>query len=444
MKLYFEGENISSGKIQKLVCNDCHYTNNNFSITGDSWTMSNLGIIGLSNEIKKEILITRLSAQEVKNYRKIKSNEITTRIFKEFGKKNLIYFKKEISSNNDLIIPCPKCNNHLAIENELTLQKYIENGGLISLLTSKKTENELYKKAEKLYHSYGKEHSAIKAYKELLSNYPENIQGWSDLATMQFAIGDYNEAIKSSKKGISLNPKNAWDINTYLIKLKLISKFTFQYPNMFFDEQKRVAYEINELKGKDKLIEEISKIANQLIDLNKNDLSKVYSLKNSLASSYSKSGKHKEAIKCLKKVLELFDYNDTGDNKGNVFVRMSNSYSEIREYEMALKMINKGLELGVRDVFLLKKVEILKKIGENEKSSKTLYYYLDKIILMQNKKPETAYIYQKFTVYKLLNLNDRMKELITEFDNIENQTEYVRKSKQKLKGEITNYLQHKL
>ena len=66
------------------------------------------------------------------------------------------------------------------------------------------TEQELYKKAEAYYFQEGMELNAIHAFKTLLEAYPENLDGWTSLSTMQHKNGDFDGAIFSINKAIEL------------------------------------------------------------------------------------------------------------------------------------------------------------------------------------------------------------------------------------------------
>lgn len=302
------------------------------------------------------------------------------------------------------------------------------------------TEEELYKKGQKLYHSRGKENKAIEVYKELINLYPNNIDGWRDISAMYYSIGDFDNAIPSSRKVLSLSNSETYDIENHLTRLTLISRYSFSEPNMYLDEQKKVAYQINTITSFKDLFLEIEKCNLSLIQIFNNDNKKLNKIFNSFANTCIRFKYYEKAINALNKVIELQDYGRVKIH--TVYNRLSLAFVGLKKYDLALENIDIALNNGLEDFKLISKAEIYKQKGDLKKFEKTLTDLLSKIQIKLMEKPEPAYIFQKISVLKKLEDKEKLAVVIKDFDLIKNNNEYTKAKKLEAEKDIKNYLQH--
>jgi len=301
------------------------------------------------------------------------------------------------------------------------------------------TEEELYKKGEKLYHSKGKEHKAIEVYKQLIELYPSNINGWRDISAMYYSIGDFDNAISSSRKLLSLKNSETYDIENHLTRLTLISRYTFSEPNIFLDEQNRIAYEINEIGSFSELFLEIEKYNLTLIDVFNEDYKKLNRIFNSLANTCIRFNKYEKAIIYLNKVLEFQDYGRVKIH--TIYNRLSLAFKGLKNFDLALENIDIAFKNGLDDYKLLTKAEIYEEKGDEKMFKFTLKDLLNRIQIKLIEKPEPAYIFQKINVLKKLNDKQQLSIVIKDFDLIPSNNDYVKAKKIEAEKDVKEYLE---
>lgn len=304
------------------------------------------------------------------------------------------------------------------------------------------TEEELYKKGEKLYHSRGKELKAIEVYKQLIDLYPENINGWRDISSMYYSIEDFDNAILSSRKVLSLNDSEIYDIENHLTRLTLISRYTFSKPNIYLDEQKKVAYEINAISSFNDLFLEIEKHNLSLIEILNGDYKKLNKIFNSFANTCIRFKYYEKAITALNRTLELHDYGRVKIH--TIYNRLSLAFLGLKEYDLALENIDIAFNNGLDDYQLVSKAEIYKQKGDQKEFEIILKDLLNRIQVKLIDKPEPAYIFQKINVLKKLKDKQQLKTVIKDFDLIKTNNDYIKTKKTEAEKDIKNYLQQGL
>lgn len=306
------------------------------------------------------------------------------------------------------------------------------------------TEQELYKKAESFYYQEGKELNAIEAFKELLKVYPNNLDGWTHLSTMQHKITDFDGAIFSINKAIELAPDNAWTINQKCTLLSLISRLPSE-GQMYFDEQTREAHEIKSYPQKTDLIFDLISDINRLLELEGNNERKKHSHLWRLSHNYRAINQNEEAIKTLLETEKSIPskYNTERRNReiANINREISSNYFALKNYSKAIEHLNKAFEFGLDDYKRTMLYEIHQEMGDHEKAKNVLVDLVDRINTKLKKAPEPAYISQKVEILKMLGDTNALKNVLQHFDDID-ETPYSIGRKNEIQQEIEKYLQH--
>lgn len=281
-----------------------------------------------------------------------------------------------------------------------------------------KEEDKLLKEAQKHYHREGGQYEAIRLYKILLEKYPDNIEAWSDLAAMQYDILDFDNAIRSSHKMLSLDPENSWNTELFLTKLKLLRKFKFVPPNLYLDEETREAHEIKELEGEFSLFEQIEKYSYKLLDLYKDNLKKVYELNFTFSFTLIEFGKYHEGLSCLNRALELKDYRvlKRRNPLPDIYNWMSTAYLGLKDYKNALKHLDMAFENGLDEYVYLKKADIYNEMGNMEMHNQIIEDFIKIVDDKIRTKPETAYISQKINAILKLGDTTRAEKALNDFE----------------------------
>lgn len=129
MEFHFDDENISSATVIYLECPNCHLNTFSFRITGNSWTMNSLGIIGVFDVRKKELFVTKLTKQEFQNYKTISETEVSDRLQLLLNRKKLTFLKNHKDENNILFQKCPDCGIKLNEVQQQDLEDFVLRGG---------------------------------------------------------------------------------------------------------------------------------------------------------------------------------------------------------------------------------------------------------------------------------------------------------------------------
>lgn len=301
-------------------------------------------------------------------------------------------------------------------------------------------EESLYKKAYK-YYSKGKELDAISSYKLLLEKYPLNVNGWSEMATMQYEICDYDQAIISSKKAIQLEPENSLHLNNYITRLSLLKKLTFESPNLYLNESTKEAFKIDQLTGINTLYDEIENYTKKYIELNKDKPSYVHSAYRRIGNNAIRIGQFEKGIKYLKIALTLKDHRkNRSDPTPSILLQISNGYLGLKDFNLAHKYIDEGFVNGLDDFCLLKKANIYKQQSLNKDHDSTIKEFIKRVNSKLQTNPESAYFNQKIkALLEIKNYTQAEKTLLEyevlmpyspyEIENLEKQRILIEKEK---------------
>lgn len=129
MEFHFDNEDISSAAVIDLECPNCHLKTFSFKITGNSWVMNFLGIIGVFDVRKKELFVTKFTKEEFQNYNTINETEISDRLQLLLNRKKLTFLKNHKDENSTLFKKCPDCGMKLNEVQEQDLEDFVLRGG---------------------------------------------------------------------------------------------------------------------------------------------------------------------------------------------------------------------------------------------------------------------------------------------------------------------------
>lgn len=299
------------------------------------------------------------------------------------------------------------------------------------------TEKELYKVANEFYHKKGAELDAIASYKKLLDSYPNNLDGWADLSTIQYSICDYDASIRSSLKMIELDETNSWNIKNFVTKLKLLQKLKFSEPNLYLDESTKEAFKITSLTGKSSLCDRIEKYTLKLIELEPNNLKNNYKYYFSLAIMLVKNDRFNNAINHLNKAFELKEHKVGGiDDTANLYNWKSTAYVGLGDFTKAIEYIDLALESGLDEFQMLKKADIYLEKGDEVLFERTIEDFIKLAEEKISTKPETAYINQKITALLKLKQYSRAENALKDFEVLKPYNDYTKKNIQRVKKQI--------
>lgn len=305
-------------------------------------------------------------------------------------------------------------------------------------------ENELLAIAIDLYHKEGKELDAIQAFKELLKDYPQNLDGWTHLSTIQNNIADFDGAIESINHAIKIDPNNSWTIQQKCTTLSLISKFSSE-GQMYFNENTKEAYEIKSFNSKVDLFQDLNKSITKVIQLEEGNEKKKYDYSWKLANNKNKLGQFENAIEILTKLKKQIPKTISSSKKENEITKIENGITKnligLKKYEEVIKRLKKSLENQSDDYFIgIQLAEIYSEINDTNSEENTLQKVLQNNDKKLREKPELAFLSRKFEILKKLNRQDKMKEVISDFELIENQNEFTITRKNEIKKKINEYL----
>lgn len=298
-------------------------------------------------------------------------------------------------------------------------------------------EKELYKIANEFYHKKGAELDAIANYKKLLDSFPNNVDGWADLSTMQYSICDYDASIRSSFKMIELDKTNSWNIKNFVTKLNLLQKLTFAEPDLYLDESTKEAFKIGELTGKSSLCNLIEKYTLKLIELEPNNLKNNYKYHFSLARMLIKNNRFNDAINHLNKAFELKEHKvGRIDDTPNIYNWISTAYVGLKNFPKAIEYIDLAFASGLDEFQMLKKADIYLEKGDEILYEKTIEDFIEIAEEKMSTKPEAAYLNQKITALLKLKKYSRAKSALHDFEVLKPYNDYTKENIQRIKKQI--------
>lgn len=142
MSIYLDDENLSTGgQVEYLDCNNCQISPDSFPystfvlrLNADHDSMYT-GVVGLTSCKQNEIIITRLTREEYKNYGKYSMALVTERLNKFLNRddlefKNMAPFTDN-NGNKFLDYACVHCGDRLTSTKRKNLERFISDGGRI-------------------------------------------------------------------------------------------------------------------------------------------------------------------------------------------------------------------------------------------------------------------------------------------------------------------------
>jgi hypothetical protein len=136
MEFHFDNEDISSAVVIDLECPNCHLRTFSFKITGNSYAMNFLGIIGVFDVRKKELFVTKFTKKEFEHYNTINETEISDRLQVLLNRKKLTFLKNHKAENNTSFKKCPNCGIKLNEVQEQDLEDFVLKGGKVYTITN--------------------------------------------------------------------------------------------------------------------------------------------------------------------------------------------------------------------------------------------------------------------------------------------------------------------
>ncbi len=299
------------------------------------------------------------------------------------------------------------------------------------------TEKELYQIANEFYHKEGAELDAIANYKKLLDSYPNNVDGWADLSTMQYSICDYDASIRSSFRMIELDKTNSWNIKNFVTKLNLLQKLTFAEPDLYLDELTKEAFKISELTGESSLCNLIEKYTLKLIELEPNNLKNNYRYHFSLGRMLIVNNRFNDAINHLNKAFKLKEHK-TGriDDTPNIYNWISTAYVGLKNFSKAIEYIDLAFESGLDEFQMLKKADIYLEKGDKNLYESTIEEFIKIAEEKMSTNPETAYVNQKITALIKLKQYSRAENTLQDFEVLKPYDDYTKQNLERVKKQI--------
>ncbi|WP_075344604.1 tetratricopeptide repeat protein [Tenacibaculum agarivorans] len=305
-----------------------------------------------------------------------------------------------------------------------------------------KTEKELLKIAEKVYHQYNENRypKAIKLFKELLQNYPKNIEGWRMLSTMQSANKDFDDALKSINQAIELDPENIWSVKQKSLLFSKLSRLEYD-GSKYFDEDSDGFYTIDSFENKSEILKAYIKHLYIQIDTfnEEDDIHEIYEETGNILSDL---GKHEESIKDYKKALEFLDNSNEVFDDGifnpyqTLNFNISKSYEKTEDFDNAIVYLDKAIQYDSENSYLLThKAKVYDKKGDTEKKINVYNLFLENSEKAFHTSQDAVYLFHKIDTYiELKNLDKANDELsrIEKLEAIKHYSEAISEYKVKL------------
>ncbi len=266
------------------------------------------------------------------------------------------------------------------------------------------SEEELFKIAEKIYHQNRESRypKAIAAFRDLLEQYPMNIEGWVMISTMQSCFKAYDEAIKSIEEAIKLAPHNVSLWNQKNTLLHEIDRLEFN-DSKYCDLKTGDVFEIKHFKNKTDLRKEILLgCETQLLNVPKD----YYNLGNLLEEKgkvLTTLGEFDAAIEAYQNAVNF--HNEYGGD--DLFNPLANCYFEIAKvYELqnklttAIAYYDKSFAEGNEEIILTHKARALAKMGDKMTSEEVFADFLGILTDKFTATADAAYMFQIIEVFR--------------------------------------------
>lgn len=308
-----------------------------------------------------------------------------------------------------------------------------------------KSEKELFDKAEKLYHGYSKTRFpvAVKAFSDLLELYPDNGEAWSMKSTMQSSMFDYDGALYSIDKAISLDSDNHsfWEIK-YLLLSKL---YRYEYDSITFtDTKKNKNFTIQYFSGKDDFTTKYLDLLNTFGKLSSDGNTSKYSCYKSIGRIHKENEKYEEAIeafelcekyeeiyyeKLQKSMAKIGRKRNRAARHRNNHLHISQCYEKLGNLDEALSSIEKycsDLEKG--DFRWIHKARILLNSGFKKDADKLYLEVIEGADVKYIETDDDCYVFHQSTAYCEMGDYQKAKDVLLLLESKALNNERVRKS----------------
>ncbi len=306
-------------------------------------------------------------------------------------------------------------------------------------------EQELYKKAIDFYYKEGKELNAIGAFKNLLELFPNNLDAWTHLATMQNKITDFDGAIESINQAVKLAPNHSRTIQQKCTILSHISKFPSE-GQMYFNEQTREAHEIKSYKSKNELRNDLDKSISNVIQLEKENERILHQYSWQLVHSKFNLSEYEKAIDILSILKSRIPANYNLDRRKRELQNIENHITKnligLKKYEEVIARLEERMKNQDDNYFTgISLIDVYTETKNEEGKEKVLVELLKSNDEKIKEKPNLVFLSRKFGILKRLGRPDQMEEIIKGFELIKNQNEFTFKRINEIKEKIKNYRQ---
>lgn len=189
----------------------------------------------------------------------------------------------------------------------------------------------------------GKYKESEQIFAKLIDRDPFSKKYWNALASAQFMIEDYGNAIESSEYAIAIDPNDPDGLlskanglerlGNYEEALKYFRRYSQQMPDDPFAliHQAQCLMNINQS-------EEAIPLLNQVLEMAPEDAPELYDIYMDLSFAYSEAGNHKKAMECLSKTDALdCDHEQVDVVKGHVMLSAGFWQEATTYFQKALK-----------------------------------------------------------------------------------------------------------
>jgi len=310
------------------------------------------------------------------------------------------------------------------------------------------SEKELFKIAEKIYHQNGESRypKAIAAFRDLLEQYPMNIEGWGMISTMQSCFKAYDEAIASIEKAIKLAPHNVSLWNQKNTLLHEIDGLEFN-DSKYCDLKTGNVYEIKRFKDKTDLRKEILLgCETQLLNIPKDDCN-LGNLLEEKGKTLTALGEYDAAIEAYQNAVNFHNEHYTDD----LFNPVAHCYFEIAKvYELqnklttAIEYYDKSFAEGNEEIILTHKARTFAKMGDKMTSEEVLADFLGIVTEKFTATSDAAYMFQIVDSFrdqgqfdKALQTLEKMSSKAKKYSGLQERISELRSELLQLKPETT-------
>lgn len=284
-----------------------------------------------------------------------------------------------------------------------------------------KSEKELFKIAEKIYFQYRESRypKAIEAFKNLLNHYPNHIEGWSMLSTMQLCAENYEDAIDSIENAIKLDTNNISLWNQKQLFLHRINRFEIE-GSTFYNPETDSEHTLKQFKNKTELQQEILSCCNIQISIVPKDyynLGDLYEDKGRILKSLEEWDNAIEAFKSAIIFHEEYDDSDFINRIARCYFSIAKIHELQDNFLFAVEAYDKSFMIDNEEIILTHKARALRKMGDYLAAEKVETQFIEIATDQFNETKDLAYMYQIIDVYKETNQIDKAFETFYEMES---------------------------